>query len=111
MKGTDRYRVNGVSCRLGERQLEVVNVSVGGLFVACGEPPLPGAALDLEMSLPGRRPLRASGIVTWLNEREAPRVRALPAGFGVKITRIGFSEKMALLSFLKDADPHLQRRR
>jgi hypothetical protein len=113
MKGTDRYRVKGVSCRIGERQLEIVNLSVGGFFVACTEAPLlPGESLGLELVLPGGRgSVKIMGVVAWLNERVAPRMPALPTGFGVRIARIGFAEKMALLAFLRDVDPAQLRRR
>jgi Tfp pilus assembly protein PilZ len=110
MKGNDRYRVDNVSCRLGDRRYEIVNLSVGGLFVACEEPPPAGQSVSLEVRLPRHEDLTIVGLVSWVNEREKPRVEVLPPGFGIKIVRIAFADKMALLAFLREVDPSALRK-
>lgn len=110
MKGTDRYRVDGVSCRVDERLLKVVNLSVGGFFVETEEPLPLGVSLNLELALPRRPPVRMVGLVAWINHRDKPRNKHLPPGFGIKILRISFAEKMALLAALREADPSALRR-
>lgn len=109
MKGTDRYRVEGVVCRLSERPLPVVNLSVGGLFVASETPPPVGQSVTFDVSLPGRT-VALVGQIAWINERVNPRVKALPPGFGIKIVRIAFPDKMALLAFLRETDPSALRK-
>jgi hypothetical protein len=113
MKGTDRYQVEGVTCMCGGDRLTVVNMSVGGLFLASdGMPPPTGQDLPLEVLLPGRaQGLTVTARVSWINERENPRLPRLPPGFGVKIVRVGFREKMELLHFLREMDPVSLRRR
>ncbi len=111
MKGIDRYRVEGVFCRIGENELPVVNLSVGGFFVATEEiPALLGQSVPLDLCLPRHAPLPMVGLVAWVNHRDQPRVRVLPPGFGVRIQRIGFGEKMAMLAFLRETDPSAARR-
>lgn len=110
VKGVDRYRTQGVSCRIGDRSLMVVNLSVGGLFVASNEPLPRGQGVALELLLPERGVVRLVGLVAWVNERENPRVKDLPPGFGIKIVRIGFGEKMALLAHLRNTHPGALRR-
>jgi len=39
--------------------------------------------------------------VTWLNDTELGPNRELPAGFGVKILRVAFPDKLAILDLLK----------
>jgi len=109
MNGTDRYRVRGVSCRLGDHRVDIVNISVGGMFVACDAPLTKGQGVSLELSLP-HRALSIVGQVSWTNERNMPKVKDLPPGFGVKIVRMDFVDKMALLGFLREVDPSALRR-
>jgi hypothetical protein len=113
MKGTDRYVVEGVSCGVGGERLRVVNMSVGGLFVATNGPVPPlGQSMVIEVYLPGReRGLSVTACISWINEKVNPRLPRLPAGFGVKIQRVGFKEKMELLHFLRDMDPVALRKR
>jgi Tfp pilus assembly protein PilZ len=113
MKGTDRYIVEGVSVQVGGERLRVVNMSVGGLFVATEGPVPPlGHSMAIDVFLPGReRGLSVTAAVTWVNEKVNPRLPRLPPGFGVKIQRVGFKEKMELLHYLRDMDPVALRKR
>ena len=100
MKATDRYFVDGVICELNGRAMRVANLSVGGLFAATEEPPMPGQFVSLELKLK-ERSFTVLGQVTWINDPAAPRAPDLPQGFGVKITKIAFPDKLAILDLLK----------
>ncbi len=110
MNGHDRYRVRGVSCRLGDRRVDIVNISVGGMFVACDTPLTKGQGVNLELSLPRRNGVNIVGQVSWTNERQTPKVKDLPPGFGVKIVRMELVDKMALLGFLREVEPSAARK-
>lgn len=101
MKASDRFFVEGVRCRVLGSELPVANLSVGGFYVASDQTPILGQIVDLEMALGGRPPFRMSGRVTWVNEAEEPRTSELPRGFGIKIIRIDFQDKLAIVDFLK----------
>jgi hypothetical protein len=105
MKGSDRYRLNGVSCRVGDHVWRIVNLSVGGFFVESKEPLPKGHSARFELLLPGGRNVSLTGLVTWVNEPNAPLKPETPAGFGVKIHRIAFPDKMVLLAMLRETQP------
>jgi hypothetical protein len=106
MKASDRYLVDGATCRLDGLELPVSNLSVGGLFVAADRLPMKGQVLGLELALGGRPPFRILGKVTWVNDVDQPVASDLPRGFGVKITEIAFPDKIALVNALKLSGRH-----
>jgi hypothetical protein len=105
MKGSDRYHIHGVSCRVGDHLWHVVNLSVGGFFVETREPLPKGHSARFELMLPNTRSLSLTGLVTWVNEPSAPLKPQIPSGFGVKIHRIAFPDKMTLLTLLRETQP------
>jgi PilZ domain len=109
MKGTDRYRVEGVSCRFGEREWPVRDLSVGGFFVESREPLPRGQSLRFELELPGGPRVPLEGVVTWVNDPIKPSKPARPPGFGVKIFSIEFPDKMRLLALLRELRPEALR--
>jgi hypothetical protein len=110
LKGTDRFLVDGVHCRIGGQTLDVLNLSVSGLFVAT-ETPLPaGQVIELEVLLPERDPFRVLGKITWINEPISRKAPLLPRGFGVQVTRIAMADKLAILDVLKQAKAMEERR-
>ena len=112
MKGTDRYRVAGVSCSYGDRVLLVANLSVGGFFVETTDSPGKGSVIKLTLSLPGAPPpIPMVGTVAWVNGRDRLRSPTLPPGFGFKVKQIGFREKMAILAYLRRYQPTTTRDR
>jgi len=111
MKGSDRYRLDGVSCRVGAHRWRVVNLSVGGFFVEASEPLPKGHSARFELALPGGRNVTLTGLVTWVNEPHAPLKPETPPGFGVKIHRIEFPDKMTLLAVLRESTPASMRAR
>jgi hypothetical protein len=101
VKASDRYVVDGVSCGLNGQRLPVANLSVGGFFAVTEEPPMEGQVVALELWLGERPPVGLLGLVSWVNGRDGHLARGLPAGFGVKITRIDLAGKLALIDQLK----------
>jgi len=111
MRGTDRYRIEGASCTYGDRVLRVANISVSGFYVETLEPPEQGTVIRLSLSLPQRPALSIVGRVAWVNEGGNPRHPSLPPGFGFKMQRIAFNDKMTILACLREADPASMRDR
>jgi hypothetical protein len=101
VRATDRFFVRGVYCTIHGRRMPVADLSVGGFFVACDDPPLAQPLLELELELSERPPFRLLGQVAWVNAGGERRARDLPAGFGVKIARIAFPDKLAIVDLLK----------
>jgi len=101
MKASDRFFVDGVRCTVLGAQLPVANLSVGGFYVASDQTPILGQILDLEMGLGDRPAFKMSGRVTWVNDPADPQAAELPRGFGIKIIRIDFQDKLAIVDFLK----------
>ena len=104
MKSSERFFIDGVTCRLNGDDLPVANLSVGGFFAATLRPPLPGQVVRLELVLGDRESYEVMGRVTWLNAGRAPRAPLLPNGFGVRITEIGLPAKLAIVKVLKKAE-------
>lgn len=111
MKGTDRYQVQGVSCRVGGGEWPVPDMSVGGFYVATPELLPRGQSARFEIALPSGPVVQLTGVVTWVNEPGAPLKPAKPPGYGVRITSIGFPDKMRLLALLRDLKPEAMRPR
>ncbi|MCL4818132.1 MAG: PilZ domain-containing protein [Vicinamibacteria bacterium] len=105
MKAADRFDIAGATCLLQGERWPVLNVSVGGLFVATPHCPMKGQFVDLELELPGREPFTVAGVVSWINDPAAPRAPELPQGFGLRIHRIALADKVALLDLLKRQTP------
>jgi hypothetical protein len=101
MKASDRFFVDGVRCRILGTDLPVANLSVGGFYVASEQTPILGQILDLEMVLGERAAFRMSGRVSWVNDPAEPQAAELARGFGIKIVRIDFQDKLAIVDFLK----------
>ncbi len=101
MKASDRYFVEGVTCRLNGRDLPVRNLSVGGLFAASETSPLRGQAVSLELVFEEKTSFPIVGTVTWINTSRNPRAPELPPGFGVKIGSIPLPAKLAILDALR----------
>ena len=102
MRSKDRITLDDARCVLDGEHLEVANLSLGGFFVATDRPLLNGQVVALRLIVADREiPLFAK--VAWVNERDAPRQPALPPGFGVAITRIELTDKVALVDVLRRA--------
>jgi Tfp pilus assembly protein PilZ len=105
LKSTDRFLIEGAACTVHGQVLPVVNLSVGGFFVATATPPPAGELLELDLALKARPPFRVTGKVVWVNEAGKPRAAGMPRGFGFKITKIALPDKIAIVDFLKRGSP------
>ena len=101
MKASDRYAVSHVTCELSGQTLSVLNLSVGGFFIATDRPPVLAQLVELSMRLPDREPFKVVGKVSWVNRDERGTPGELPGGSGIKITRIDFPNKLAIVDYLK----------
>ena len=105
MRSTGRFSVEGARARTWGTDCAVVNASSAGLFLASTSPPPIGQSLTLELTLAEERPMSVSARVIWINDRIHPGARHLPPGFGVRIQRMGLTEKLALIQFLRTQRP------
>jgi len=105
VKGTDRYEVGDVICEFDGERLRVVNLSVSGFFVESESAPLPGSTTRVGLTLPGQPRIEVEVEVAWVNDPANPRNLSLPGGFGVKLRRGAFQDRMAILRYLGQADP------
>jgi hypothetical protein len=106
VKASDRYFVEGVTCRLDGEALVVTNLSVSGLFAASDRAPLPGQAVSMELVFDGKTSFPIVGTVTWVNVDQSPKAPELPPGFGVRIGSIPLPAKLAILDALRRARRH-----
>ena len=109
MKASDRYPVSDLTCELSGQTHLVLNLSVGGFFIATDRPPVLGQLVELSMRLPEREPFKVVGKVSWVNRDEAGKTRELPVGSGIKITKIEFPNKLAIVDYLKRSHAAMQR--
>jgi hypothetical protein len=98
MKASDRYLAQGIRATCGGAEVEVLDVSLGGFFVACEMPPRYGSGVEFELSLGGRPPFRVWGTVAWVVSSDDAGRRK---GYGVRIQGIGMADKLALVDFLR----------
>jgi len=72
-------------------QLTTDNVSRGGLFIACDDPPEVGSELEIELELPDDSFLRMTGVIVHSINAARAAEQGLAPGFGVR-----FNEKHAI---------------
>jgi len=101
MRGADRFSGEGMRARCWGKDLTVINLSVGGLFLASESPPPPTQRLVLELHLGAADLLQARVSVVWINDSSVPRAPHLPTGFGVRIHDMPLTDKLRLLGFLR----------
>lgn len=111
MKGNDRYQIPGVTCTIEGRSFAVANLSVGGFFVETLEPLSIGTVLSAVLGLKDGLSFEVTGKVAWVNGILRPRVAHLPPGFGLKIQRISFADRMAIVRTLSEAGIRSRRAR
>lgn len=104
MKSSDRYAAKGVVaiCRCCGRQHAVLNLSLGGMFVASDSRPRIGEPVSFDVLLPGHQPFRVAGTVAWVNDRQKPRAPELPEGFGLREQQIDLAGKLAVVQHLRE---------
>jgi Tfp pilus assembly protein PilZ len=100
MKSRDRVTMDDARCMLDGESLPLTNLSLGGFFVATERPLIPGQIVALRV-LVADREIPVIGKIAWVNEKASPRHPSMPAGFGVSITRIDLTDKVALVDILR----------
>ena len=111
MKGNDRYQIPGLTCTIDGHALPVVNLSVGGLFVESSEPLSLGRAVTAVLGVRDGVAFEVTAKVAWVNAVVRPRVSHLPPGFGLKIQRMRFRDRMEILRILGEAGVRAPRAR
>jgi hypothetical protein len=103
MKGADRFipsQIHATCCCCG-RKVQLLNISLGGYYVAAEVRPRIGESMSIEVDLGTQPPFRIYGQVAWINESAKPRAPELPPGYGVRIMQIDMVAKLALLNYLR----------
>jgi Tfp pilus assembly protein PilZ len=105
MRGKDRYQIPGLTCTIDGRMQPVANLSVGGFFVETREPLVIGRVVTALLGIKHGVALEVTAKVAWVNDSVRPRVAHLPPGFGLKIERISFGDRMEIVRLLGEARP------
>jgi Tfp pilus assembly protein PilZ len=105
MRSSERFCAEGARARTWGAECAIVNASSTGMFLASKSPPPIGQSLNLELALADDRPMSVTARVVWINDSGRPGAQHLPPGFGVCIQRIGLTEKLALIKFLRGQRP------
>ncbi|MBN1203449.1 MAG: TIGR02266 family protein [Myxococcaceae bacterium] len=80
------------------------DISEGGLFVATVETVPRGTKVDLDFTLPGGRPLKASGVVRWLREPNDHTPDLMP-GVGVQFQELPDEVASLISDFVRKREP------
>jgi uncharacterized protein (TIGR02266 family) len=80
------------------------DISEGGVFVATVETVPHGTKVDLDFTLPGGRPLKASGVVRWLREPSAHTPDLMP-GMGVQFQDLQPEVASLISDFVRKREP------
>jgi uncharacterized protein (TIGR02266 family) len=80
------------------------DISEGGIFVATVETMPQGTKVDLDFTLPGGRPLKASGVVRWLREPNAHTPELMP-GMGVQFQGLQPEVASLISDFVRKREP------
>jgi Tfp pilus assembly protein PilZ len=111
MKGNDRYQIPGLTCTIDGHASPVVNLSVGGVFVESSEPLPVGRSVTALLGVRDGVAFEVSARVAWVNAVVRPRVSHLPPGFGLKILRMRFRDRMEILRILGETGVRAPRAR
>src|SRR5262249_42204816 len=99
------YFVQGVSCRVGQWAIPVLNLSRGGFFATTEKLPSPGQTIAHELEFPQGARLGVQSRGGWGDQATAAGGAGLPRGFGGEIVRLEEMDQHALRAFLKRSDP------
>jgi uncharacterized protein (TIGR02266 family) len=80
------------------------DISEGGVFVATVETVPRGTKVDLDLLMPGGRPLRASGVVRWLREPNDHTPDLMP-GVGVQFQDLQPEVASLITDFVRKREP------
>ncbi len=77
---------------------QILNLSLGGVFLEMDEPLGFGSEVDLDFSVPGSN-IRCKGLVVW-NTRTAPDRATGRSGMGIRLMNIGVADMRKLEGFI-----------
>jgi uncharacterized protein (TIGR02266 family) len=80
------------------------DIGEGGLFVATVQTVPRGTSVDLDVTLPGGRPMKVSGVVHWTREVNDKTPELMP-GLGVKFTHLPPEVASAITDFVATREP------
>jgi uncharacterized protein (TIGR02266 family) len=80
------------------------DIGEGGIFVATVQTVPRGTSVDLDVTLPGGRPMKVSGVVHWTREVNDKTPELMP-GFGVKFTHLAPEVAAAISDFVATREP------
>jgi uncharacterized protein (TIGR02266 family) len=80
------------------------DISSGGIFVATVETVPRGTKVELDITLPGGRPLRANGVVRWLREPNSHTPDLMP-GMGVQFQDLPPEMASLISDFVRKREP------
>jgi hypothetical protein len=106
MQGSDRFSGDKIKaiCTCCGRRLDVVNLGLGGAFVATDSLPRVDESVAIELSLDDTPPFRALGIVAWINSDPDRKAPDFPVGYGVRFQGLDMVNKITLMNFLRQAE-------
>jgi Tfp pilus assembly protein PilZ len=111
MMKNDRYQIPGLTCTVDGRSLPVVNLSAGGFFVESSEPLPLGRTVTALLGVRDGVVFEVTAKVIWVNGSARPGVAHLPPGFGLKIQRMRFRDRMEILRVLGESGVRAPRAR
>ena len=77
---------------------QILNISLGGVFIEMADPAGFGTELDLEFSLPDAV-MRCKGLVVWSTKTSPQRAGGRP-GVGVRLMKIGVADMRKLEAYI-----------
>lgn len=80
------------------------DISEGGVFVATVDTVPRGTTVDLDFTLPGGRPLKASGVVRWMREPNDHMPELMP-GVGVQFQELAPEVASQISDFVRKREP------
>jgi uncharacterized protein (TIGR02266 family) len=80
------------------------DISSGGIFVATVDTVPRGTKVDVDFTLPGGRPLKASGVVRWLREPNSNTPELMP-GVGVQFQELQPEVASQISDFVRRREP------
>lgn len=85
----------------------IVDISIGGIYVACVQPLNEESKLTLTFVLSGREPLtiEAKGRVAWDNSREGRQKLRLPEGFGIEFISVDDKALEGIREYVEELKP------
>ena len=101
MRARDRFLVRDVTCELGGELLPVVDLSLGGFFMATDHPPMAKQVVSACLHLPEGPAVFVVARVAWVNGRDRRVHLSRPSGCGVQMIKVSFLDKLAIVAAVR----------